>query len=120
MKRLFENYGDSIELVLANNDDMAMGAIDYLLEIDYFSNQDDFQQPIIIIGVDGTEVGVKAVEQGLLAGTVINDKEKQGKTIAELVDLIINNESIEDSSIDLVNEYYVYVRGETIIHPDLK
>jgi len=69
MRRMFEDaeLGDEIELVFANNDDMALGAIDYLLKkgVFYLSKPAN-EQPFVIVGVDGTAVRLDTIRRGLL------------------------------------------------------
>ena len=74
MKEFIDQYGTKIELVLANNDDMALGAIDAYNKTDYVESD----RPLIY-GVDGTEVGLEAVLSSQLNGTVYNDKESQAE-----------------------------------------
>lgn len=79
MSQLLEEYGDNIELVLANNDDMALGAIDALKARDI--PQKDWPA---VVGIDGTDVGLEAVRDGEMIGTVYNDKEGQAASMLEL------------------------------------
>lgn len=98
-KRLFEEFGDSIDLIISNNDDMALGAIEYLKTTDYYLNNYELQ--IEIIGVDGTSEGIKAIEQSLMYGTVINNNIEQTKYIDKLIDYLlfdINDTTIQYSS----------------------
>ena len=54
-----------IEVIFANNDDMALGAIDAMKEAGV--------DPLpLVVGVDGTEPALKALEEGELLGTVRN------------------------------------------------
>jgi methyl-galactoside transport system substrate-binding protein len=73
-------FGDQIEVVLANNDDMALGAIEALKAAGYF--KDGKVMPVV--GVDATPPALDALEQGHLIGTVLNDAEKQGLATYEL------------------------------------
>lgn len=79
MSQLLEEYGDKIELVLANNDDMALGAIDALKA----QNIPQKDWPAVV-GIDGTDVGLEAVRDGEMIGTVYNDKEGQAASMLEL------------------------------------
>lgn len=79
MAHMLSEYGDRIELVLANNDDMALGAIDALKA----SGLEQEKWPVVV-GIDGTDVGLAAVENGEMAGTVYNDKEGQAKAMLNL------------------------------------
>ncbi|MCI9147058.1 MAG: galactose ABC transporter substrate-binding protein [Hungatella sp.] len=69
-------YPDTIELVVSNNDDMALGAIDALER----EGIDD----INVIGIDGTIPGMEALENGRLLGTVSANKEVYAGAIMEL------------------------------------
>jgi methyl-galactoside transport system substrate-binding protein len=73
-------FGDQIEVVLANNDDMALGAIEALKAAGYF--KDGKAMPVV--GVDATPPALDALDQGFLIGTVLNDAEKQGLATYEL------------------------------------
>ena len=75
------SYGDEIEVILANNDDMALGAADALKARGIDSQSDNWP---VILGVDGTDVGLKAVEKGELLGTVLNDAKGQAQGMLEL------------------------------------
>ncbi|MGD9559734.1 MAG: galactose ABC transporter substrate-binding protein [Oscillospiraceae bacterium] len=68
-----------IELVFANNDDMALGAIDALEK----ANLSQTNWPLII-GIDGTREGLAAVKNGKMAGTVLNNADGQGRALLEL------------------------------------
>lgn len=72
-----EEFGDSIELILANNDDMALGAIEAWKE----SGREEWP---VIVGIDGTKPALEAVKQGYLNGTVLNDARGQANSILEL------------------------------------
>ena len=115
MKRLFTQFGDSIELVFANNDDMALGAIDYLLnEGVFYSGRSVYEQPFVIVGVDGTAVGLESIENGLLYGTVNNDSVKQADAILTLTDYILSEKSLDDFPYTVTNNHYIYIDGDII------
>ena len=115
MKRLYENYGDQIELVFSNNDDMALGAIDYLVEAEvFFENIEEYDQPFVIVGVDGTSVGLSAIRRGLLYGTVQNDSESQADAVMALADYILEGKDMEDFPYEITNNRYIYVDGDVI------
>jgi len=120
MKRLYEQYGDMIELVFSNNDDMALGAIDYLLEEGIFSeDRTAYNQPFVIVGVDGTTVGLEAIERGLLYGTVNNDSVKQADAILTLADFILNDRSISDFPFTITRGHYIFIDGDIITQANL-
>lgn len=80
------SYGSEIEVILANNDDMALGAVDALKARGMDCQSEEWP---VILGVDGTEVGLKAVEKGELLGTVLNDARGQAHGMLELAGSVI-------------------------------
>ncbi len=68
-------HGSRIEVVIANNDDMALGAIEALKAAGFFGSG----TYIPVVGVDATAPALKALEDGTLLGTVLNDAQKQGE-----------------------------------------
>lgn len=76
MEQWLNEYPDTIELVVSNNDDMALGAIDALERAGV--------SDINVIGIDGTTPGVEALESGKLLGTVSANKVAYAGAIMEL------------------------------------
>lgn len=77
MSQMISQYQTKIELVLANNDEMALGAMDAYEKLNYTEST----LPLFF-GIDGTKVGLEAVRDSRLSGTVYNDKEGQAKAMA--------------------------------------
>ena len=77
MSRLIEQYGDKIELVISNNDEMALGAVEAYKNVGYM--QSDYP---VIFGIDGLDDALEAVRLGTMQGTVYNDREAQARKIA--------------------------------------
>ncbi|MBQ7214423.1 MAG: substrate-binding domain-containing protein, partial [Synergistaceae bacterium] len=67
---------DNIEAVLANNDDMALGAIEALKAEGY--NMGDASKYVPVVGVDATAPALEAMSKGEMLGTVLNDADNQG------------------------------------------
>lgn len=62
MDQYIEDFGDEIELVICNNDEMALGAVEAFGRAGIpFTN---------IVGIDKTPAGAKAVNRGQMLGTV--------------------------------------------------
>lgn len=78
MEQWLKEYPGQIELAICNNDDMALGAIDAIER-----NQID-RDEIRLVGIDGTPVGLEAVEEGKLFGTVVCDKERYAREILDM------------------------------------
>ncbi len=76
MEQWLMQYPDTIELVISNNDDMALGAIDALERAE--------AGDVNVIGIDGTTQGLEAVKSGKMLGTVSANKEIYASAIVEL------------------------------------
>ena len=76
MEQWLLTYPDTIELIISNNDDMALGAIDALDRAGITKMN--------VIGIDGTVPGLEALENGKLLGTVSANKEIYAGAIMEL------------------------------------
>lgn len=107
MAQMLGEYGSAIELVLANNDDMALGAIDALK-----AAQLPQESWPIVVGIDGTAVGLEAVRSGEMAGTVYNDKEGQAKAMLELAYALSTGGSLKD--LGLENGKYIRLPYEKV------
>lgn len=88
---LLTQYARRIELIIANNDDMALGAIDALR--DSKIPKEDWPG---VVGIDGTDVGLAAVKRGEMIGTVYNDKEGQAQEMLNLAFAIATGGSKKD------------------------
>jgi len=73
-------HGDAIELVITNNDGMALGAIQSLNANGYFDNG----KYMPVFGVDAIPDALEQIKAGKMAGTVLNDAKNQGKASFEL------------------------------------
>lgn len=77
-------YRDSIELILTNNDEMAIGALEPLRSAGYNGGEDGARHDILLVGIDGILLAQDAVRTGRMQGTIYNDYVTQGKAIFEL------------------------------------
>ncbi len=100
MTQMIDQYGSAIEVVLANNDAMALGAIAAYKESEL--PRDDWPR---IYGIDGTAGGIAAIEEGTMQGTVYNDKEGQALSMYRLAVALAKNESLE--GLYLQDEKYI-------------
>lgn len=98
-------HGDKIEVVLANNDDMALGAIEALKAAGYFTG-DKFMP---VVGVDATPPALDALAKGTLLGTVLNDAKNQGKATFELVHALATGAPPKTSVAPISDSKYVWV-----------
>lgn len=80
MESLLAANEGKIELVIANNDGMAIGCIAALSNIGY--NVEGGDKFIPVIGVDATDAAKDAIAKGTMSATVLQDGEAMGNAIA--------------------------------------
>ena len=79
---------------------MAVGAIDALKASDL--SREEWP---VVVGIDGTDVGLEAVKNGEMAGTVYNDKDGQAKGMLDLSFALAAGGDLDD--LDLENGKYI-------------
>lgn len=95
-----EKYGDQIEAVISNNDEMALGALDAL--------QTAGVNPLpAVVGIDGTPAALAAVQSGQMLGTVYNDAEGQAYAVLQTAFAMARGQPIPHQSKYL---YLPYIR----------
>ena len=82
MEALLAANEGKIELVIANNDGMAIGCIAALSNIGY--NVEGGDKFIPVIGVDATDAAKDAIAKGTMSATVLQDGEAMGNAIASV------------------------------------
>ena len=88
---------DNIEAVLANNDDMALGAIEALKAEGY--NLGDASKYIPVVGVDATAPALEAMSKGELLGTVLNDADNQGFASVRIAVVAADDKPVTEETI---------------------
>ena len=78
-----EKNGNMIELVIANNDEMALGAISALNEAGYNKSGG---KTVPVFGIDATEAAIAKINDGAMSGTVKQDGEGMANTIAKIAE----------------------------------
>ena len=114
MHQWLREYGADIEVVFANNDDMALGAIDACTE----AGLDKDTMPFIV-GVDATPPALEALREGTLKGTVRNDATGLAENIMHLAaSLSAGGEPSRD--VTLTDGSYVWLRYEAVTAESLE
>ena len=78
-----EANGNMIELVIANNDEMAIGAVAALQNGSY-NLEDGSSKVIPVFGVDATDAAKDAIGKGTMTGTIKQDADGMANTIAQI------------------------------------
>ena len=113
MEQLIRQYGNTIELVLSNNDDMALGALDSYRLMGYTKDN----MPMML-GVDGMQEALEAVKDGRLTGTVYNDKEGQAQVMAAIVFASVSGKGLDGINFENLTEVYLPYQKVTIDNVD--
>lgn len=105
MEQWLELYPGQIELVISNNDDMALGAIDALDRTGAWKMN--------LVGIDATIPGLEAIRAGKLLGTVESDKESYAGTIFRIAAAKAMGKEIPED-IELIDGKYYWCSQEII------
>jgi methyl-galactoside transport system substrate-binding protein len=82
--------GSKIEVVIANNDGMAMGAVEALKGAG---------ADLPVFGVDALAEAIALVKSGAMAGTVLNDADNQAKATYELTRNLANGKAPTENTV---------------------
>lgn len=100
IKSLFGKYGDQIEVIISNDDTMAIGAIKALQEYGY--NKGDKSKTIPVVGVDVTPVAKDFIEKGYMLGSVYQyPKDYADALYACGMNLVANKNPVEGTKYKL-------------------
>lgn len=86
---LSSSRANEIEVIIANNDGMAMGALEATKA---------HGKKLPIFGVDALPEALQLVKKGELAGTVLNDGATQAKAIVQMVDNLAQGKPITEGT----------------------
>ncbi len=101
------DYGDQIEVIICNNDDMALGAADAVARAGL-----DFHN---IVGIDGTPAGRQAVDEGKILGTVVSNLELHAQAIMDFAWAMAVGEEIDTEKWPLIDGKYIRIPQEIYI-----
>ncbi|MCA0756583.1 galactose ABC transporter substrate-binding protein [Paenibacillus sp. N4] len=112
MQTFLASHGDKIEAVLANNDDMALGAIEALKAAGYFKDG----KFVPVVGVDATAPAIQALQDGTLLGTVLNDAKSQGAASVAIATALSKGETPtkDNTGFDITDGKYVWIAYKKI------
>lgn len=104
--------GNKIEAVFANNDDMALGAIEALKAAGYFKDG----KYVPVVGVDATAPGLQAIQDGTMLGTVLNDAKNQGIATYKISEVLAKGQTPnkENTGYDITDGKYVWINYKPI------
>ncbi len=86
-------YGDQIEVVFCNNDDMAIGALQSIQAAGRKVNED-----IYLVGVDALDAALNEVSNGNMTGTVLNDAVGQATEAVNQMEALLGGATFSSGS----------------------
>lgn len=86
---------DDIDAVIANNDEMAIGAISALQAVGMNTGSAD--DNIVVVGVDATDPAIAEIDKGTMSGTVKQDAEGMAKALVDTIKNKLNGGNFKDT-----------------------
>ena len=96
-----EANGNMVELVIANNDDMALGAVNALTVAGY-NTGDEGAKVIPVFGVDATDAAKELIANGRMVGTIKQDAVGMADAVAHITANLVNGKPMFEG----LNENY--------------
>lgn len=106
---------ENIEAVIANNDEMALGAVEALKANDYNKGNADMYIPVV--GVDANASALEAMDRGEMLGTVLNDSDGQGSAAVKLAVMLAEG---KDVSKEVVDGKYIWIPYQKVTRGEKK
>ena len=93
-------FGDEIEVVFCNNDDMAIGALQSIQAAGRKVNED-----IYLVGVDALDAALNEVSNGNMTGTVLNDAVGQATAAVEQMEALLGGATFSSGNQSVYVDY---------------
>ena len=93
-------FGDDIEVVFCNNDDMAIGALQAIQAAGRNVNKD-----IYLVGVDALDAALNEVSNGNMTGTVLNDAEGQASQAVACMEELLGGKTYAEGEQSVYVDY---------------
>ena len=93
-------FGDQVEVVFCNNDDMAIGALQSIQAAGRKVNED-----IYLVGVDALDAALNEVQAGNMTGTVLNDAVGQATAAVEEMENLLGGATYAANSQSVYVDY---------------
>lgn len=105
MKTILSGYseagGNMVELVIANNDEMALGAIAALAEAGY-NKQGGKMIPVF--GIDASDAAVAKIKDGVMSGTIKQDGKGMADMIVKVAESYVSGMAESDEVKDAIKD----------------
>ena len=109
---------ENIEAIIANNDEMALGAVEALKANNY--NMGDPALYIPVVGVDANASALEAMDRGEMLGTVLNDADNQGIAAVKLALALAENKDLNSIGYKIIDNKYIWIPYQKVTRGDTK
>ena len=93
-RALLLQFGNKVEVIISNNDSMAIGAISALQEQGY--NKGDKTKTIPVVGIDAIPEAQELIKQGIMTGSVLQDPSAMAKALYTVgMNLVYNKNPLD-------------------------
>ena len=116
MDAFWARFGDRIEVVFCNNDDMALGVIESLRKVGFFTGG----KYLPVVGVDATAPALAALAEGTLLGTVLNDAKNQGKATFDIAYALATGADPANAGWKITDGKYIWVPYQKVTRSNYK
>ena len=107
-------FGEEVEVIISNNDEMALGAIEAIKNNMGY----DFEKMVPVFGIDATTYALDSLSRNELKGTVLNDGISQAHGVMDIAIALILDE--QSSALDdLENGRYYWVPYKKVSKEDI-
>ena len=104
---------ENIEAVIANNDEMALGAVEALKAQDY--NKGNPEMYIPVVGVDANASALDAMDKGEMLGTVLNDSDNQGVSAVRLAVALASGKDTSTIGYTITDNKYIWIPYQKVV-----
>jgi methyl-galactoside transport system substrate-binding protein len=116
MDAFWSRFGDQIDMVFCNNDDMALGVIESLRKAGFFTGD----RYLPVLGVDATAPALQALSEGTLLGTVLNDAKNQGKATFDLAFALATGANPANAGWTITGGKYIWVPYQKVTRDNFR
>lgn len=111
MENWIQSYGNKIDAVFAQNDEMGMGALQAL-------EQAGLKDEVVVVSIDAIDDALQAVKDGRLDATVYQDAGAQGKQAVQMaLDFIQHKDSVPETAVYIPFQLVTRENVDRFIHP---
>lgn len=109
-------YGDRMEVIISNNDAMALGAVNALIDKEVMVDEnkdgmiDQYIEPWLpVVGIDGLDPVIDFIERGFMYGTIENDAEEMARAVILLAEHLNTGSPLDAFQYDLEAQRYIWI-----------